>query len=118
MREVGGGLALCLVALATQKLPEQLGWIGTKGFGDCDELDDIEPPFGALVFGNKRLRLTKFLGQRVLANAGLLSFRDEERDKALIFGRPEGFLHRRRAVRIRATDNLIPDSDYPKIGYY
>lgn len=117
LREVGGGLALCLAALAAQKLPEQLGGVGAKRFGDGDELDDIEPSFATLIFGNKGLRLAKFLGECVLADAGLVPYRDEKRDEASIFGRLEGFLHRRRSIGIRAAANLILDSDYPKTGY-
>ncbi|MFK4401904.1 hypothetical protein ABIF31_008461 [Bradyrhizobium elkanii] len=96
LREVGVGDALCRAALATQKLLEQLGGVSAKAFGYGDELDDIEPPFATLIFGNKGLRLAKFLGEPVLADAGLVSRRDEERNEALVFGRLERFLHRRR----------------------
>ncbi|MGX1415689.1 hypothetical protein AB7M43_005781 [Bradyrhizobium elkanii] len=97
-------------------MPEQLAGIGSQGFRNGDEFDHIEPPFPALIFGDKGLRPTKLAGERVLADAGLVPHRDEKRDEALIFGRLEGFLHRCRGIGVRAAGNLILDSDYPKRG--
>ncbi|MGY3492322.1 hypothetical protein ACVW1B_001741 [Bradyrhizobium sp. USDA 4502] len=97
-------------------MPEQLGGVGTKGFGDRDELDDIEPPLHALIFGDKGLRLAELVGERVLADASLVPYGDKKRDEAPIFGRLKGFLHRRRELGKRAAGNLILDSDYPKKG--
>ncbi|WP_422653184.1 hypothetical protein [Bradyrhizobium sp. 2S1] len=119
LREIGGGsLPLCPAAVAAQKLLKQLAGVGAKGFRDGDELDQVEPPFPALIFGDKGLRPAKLVGERVLADAGLVSHRDKKRDEALIFGRLEGLLHRRRGIGVRAAGNLILDSDYPKRGYF
>ncbi|MCP2218510.1 MULTISPECIES: hypothetical protein [Bradyrhizobium] len=53
------------------------------------------PPF-PLMLGDKGLRPDKGGGECVLADAGLLSRRNKMRDQAMIFGRLERFLHRRR----------------------
>jgi hypothetical protein len=72
---------------------EELQRIGAKGPGNGDELDNVDPPFAALIFGDKGLRPPELRGQRLLANAGFMSRCDKNLDKAAVFRGFEGFLH-------------------------
>jgi hypothetical protein len=76
-----------------QKLFEKLQRIGAKRPGNGDELNNVDPPLAALVFGNKGLRPPELRGQRLLANARFMSRCDKNLDKAAVFRGFEGFLH-------------------------
>jgi hypothetical protein len=76
-----------------QKFFEKLQGIGAKRPGNCDELYNVDPPFAALILGNKGLRPPEFPGQRLLGNTRFMSRCDKNLDEAAVFRGFEGFLH-------------------------
>jgi hypothetical protein len=89
--------------------------IRANGTGDCNKFDDIEPPFAALVFGHKGLRLFKKPGESVLDEPGGLASPDHELAKGGLVGSMDGFADTAGA-RCHQPGKLIPSSDYPKRG--
>ena len=76
-----------------QKFFEEFQRISAKRPGNCDELYDVDPPFAALVFGNKGLRPPELCGQGLLPNTRFMSRCDKNLDEAAVFRGFEGFLH-------------------------
>jgi hypothetical protein len=82
-----------LSGLFGQKFFEKLQGIGAERPGNGNELDNVDPPFAALIFGNKGLRPPELRGQGLLANARFMSRCDKSLDEAGVFRGFEGFLH-------------------------
>jgi hypothetical protein len=80
-----GSLAPDPGRLSRHKIPKQLDRIGAKRAGNRNKLDDVNTALAAFVFGNERLRPTKFFGQRLLPNARGMSHCDKYCDQAFIF---------------------------------
>jgi hypothetical protein len=80
-----GPLAGRFGGLFGQKFFEKLQGIGAKRAGNRDELYHVDPPFAALVFGNKGLRPPELRGQGLLGNAGFMSRCDKDLDEAAVF---------------------------------
>jgi hypothetical protein len=76
-----------------QKFFKKLQGIGANCPGNCDEFYNIDPPFAALIFGNKGLRPPKLPGQHLLGNARFMSRCDKNFDEAAVFRGFKGFLH-------------------------
>jgi hypothetical protein len=92
-RASAGRLTWRLSGLFGQKFFEKLQRIGAKSPGNGDELDNVDPPLAALVFGNKGLRPPELRGQGLLANARFMSRCDKSLEEAGVFRGFEGFLH-------------------------
>ncbi len=67
--------------------------IDAEHLRDFDQLDDIEPPLTAFVFGNERLRPAELVGDLLLGEAGVLAGLDQPVEWYLIALGVNRFLH-------------------------
>jgi hypothetical protein len=113
---LGGSPLRTRLAFATgHKDGHQPERIRAKGTRDCNKFHDIEPPFAALVFGHKGLRLFEKPGKGVLGKPGGLASPDHELAKGGLIGSVDGFADTAGA-KCHQPGKLIPSSDYPKRG--
>jgi len=92
---------------------EHLRGISAHHPDDFDELDDVEPPFAALVLGDERLRPLQSGGDLGLGQAGRLAGRNEKLTKCDMLRAAKGFAHATPG-RDDEQEKLIRISDYPK----
>ncbi|WP_425906703.1 hypothetical protein [Nitrobacter sp. TKz-YC02] len=59
--------------LAGHQIPQQLDGISPNSAHDRHELDDVDPPFTTLIFGDKGLRALQAVRQLMLGQAGVLA---------------------------------------------
>jgi hypothetical protein len=76
-----------------QELFEKLQGIRANCPGNYNEFYNVDPPFAALILGNKGLRPPELPGQCLLGNARFMSRCDKNLDEAAVFRGFEGFLH-------------------------
>lgn len=88
-----GAFARGLNRLFGQKIPEKLQGIEAQSPGNGGEFNKVDPPFAALVFRDKGLRLPELLCQSLLRHASLMSHCDKQLYQARILRGFEGLLH-------------------------
>jgi hypothetical protein len=111
--KVGSKWRLCR---ALNQDPQQFIGVCFNGLTNLDEFDDVDTPFAAFVFGDKRLRSMKALGELVLCQAGSLARRDHQIAKGSLSYGMDRFVEFSRTCSHR-RGRLIRSSDYPKRGY-
>ena len=93
-------------------------FIGVRfdGLTNLDKFHDVDTPFAAVVFGDKRLRPTKAFGELVLCQAGGFARPDHQLAEGSLPYGMDRFVEFARASSHRRR-RLIRSSDYPKKGY-
>jgi hypothetical protein len=85
------------------------------GLTNLDKFHDVDTPFAAFIFGDKRLRFMKSLGELVLCQAGGFALLDHQFAERGLPGGMDRFAEFARASSHR-REGLIRSSDYPKRG--
>src|SRR6202011_4112367 len=116
MHQSGGLRRMHTLSRALNQDLQQFIGVRFDGLTNLDKFHDVDTPFAAFIFGDKRLRPTKTPGELVLCQAGGFARPDHQLAESGLSCRMDRFVEFAR-TRGHRRGRLIRSSDYPKIGY-